>query len=97
MKNQPLRLALIVAAGVVVFLAGKPVMSWIMLLEENQKAKIVEPLKGDVVGFDSAGGLVQMPGTGSSGKSEAAEVDDTTKGEVPSGGEAPVDGETTKD
>ncbi|MFN7876392.1 MAG: hypothetical protein ACK5PB_13820 [Pirellula sp.] len=43
MKGQQIRLIIIVLIGVVAVFAAKPIMTQVMLFQENQKAKVVTP------------------------------------------------------
>lgn len=43
MRGQQIRLAILLVIGVIAVFAGKPVMTYLMLMQENQKAKIVTP------------------------------------------------------
>jgi hypothetical protein len=43
MKGQQIRLIIIVIIGVVAVFAAKPIMTQVMLFQENQKAKVVTP------------------------------------------------------
>jgi hypothetical protein len=43
MKGQQIRLTIIVVFGVVALFAAKPIMTQVMLFQENQKAKVVTP------------------------------------------------------
>lgn len=43
MKGQQIRLIIIVVIGIVAVFAAKPIMTQVMLFQENQKAKVVTP------------------------------------------------------
>lgn len=43
MKGQQIRLIIIVLIGIVAVFAAKPIMTQVMLFQENQKAKVVTP------------------------------------------------------
>jgi hypothetical protein len=69
MKAQQIRLVVIVVLGVVALFVAKPVMTQIMLYQENQKSKIIGPPPDYVPPINPGG--VSMGGGGNQSGSDA--------------------------
>lgn len=76
-SNSKIRLIVLLAVGFLLAVSARPLMTYVMYLQENEKAKVnVEPPPADeIVGFDPATG--GMAGFGSPSSSNEVSEDDS--------------------
>lgn len=78
MKGQQIRLIIILLIGIVAVFVAKPIMTQVMLFQENQKAKVVKPPPDYVPPMDASGGSMGLEGgPGGGADSEAASKAET--------------------
>ncbi|MFN8742694.1 MAG: hypothetical protein ACK5YR_22395 [Pirellula sp.] len=77
MKGQQIRLIIIVVIGIVALFAAKPIMTQVMLFQENQKAKVVTPPPDYVPPINPGG--ASMGGGPGDGDSNDESKEDTEK------------------
>ena len=96
MKGQQIRLIIIVVIGIVALFAAKPIMTQVMLYQENQKAKLVTP-PPDYVPPINPGGASVGGGPGDSDDEDTAKTEkksdsEESKSEVKPASEGSAEG-----
>lgn len=82
MKGQQIRLIIILSIGVVAVFVAKPIMTQVMLFQENQKAKVVTPPPDYVPPIDASGVSMEDRGGADSEADTEAESKAESKSET---------------
>ena len=89
MKGQQIRLIIIVLIGIVAVFVAKPIMTQVMLFQENQKAKVVTPPPDYVPPINPGGASMESD---SDDEADSKEESKTETGESKSDDKPAADG-----